>query len=310
MSWEVYLPIARHSVNIFLLLGLGGGVGFLSGLFGVGGGFLMTPLLIMVGISPTVAAASDSNQIVAATASGSFAHYRMGNVDIKMGILLLVGSLAGGNIGVEIIKILRHLGSASFFIKITYVVMLGIVGTYMFTESLQSLRKRPDEDEAVQAASQDSLYVRLGKMLPWQMHFDKSNVTLSPLMPFGVGLFVGTLAAIMGLGGGFVMVPLMFYVLRMPMHLVVGTNLFQEAVLCANVTIMQAITNHVVDLVLAVILLLTSSVGAQFGARFSARLRADQLRILLAIIILLVMLKIFLGLVLTPHFMLDVKGGH
>jgi hypothetical protein len=309
MHWKLYLPIARHSINILWLLGLGGGVGFFSGLFGVGGGFLMTPLLIMIGIAPTVAAASDSNQIVAATASGTFAHYRMGNVDIKMGVFLLAGAFVGGNIGVEIIKILRHLGSAAFFIKVTYVVMLGGVGSYMFVESLQSLRRAPGEEDTTHAVSKPPLYVRLGSALPWPMHFEKSDVVISPLMPLAVGLFVGTIAAIMGLGGGFVMVPLMFYVLRMPMHLVVGTNLFQEAFLCSNVTIMQAATNHVVDLELALILLVASSVGAQFGARFSARLRAEQLRILLAIVILLVMLKIFLGLILPPEFMLDVKGG-
>lgn len=310
MLGQLYLPIARHTIDIFWLLSLGGGVGFFSGLFGVGGGFLMTPLLIMIGIPPTVAAASDSNQIVAATASGSFAHYRMGNVDVKMGVLLLIGAFAGGSIGVEIIKILRHLGSAAFFIEVTYVVMLGIVGSYMFFESLQSLRKQPGENDMIQVASETSLYVRLGQALPWQMHFEKSDVMISPLLPLAVGLFVGTIAAIMGLGGGFVMVPLMFYVLRMPMHLVVGTNLFQEVFLCANVTVMQAVTNHVVDLVLALVLLVASSIGAQFGARFSARLRADQLRILLAVVILLVMLKILLGLVLPPTFMLDVKGGH
>jgi uncharacterized membrane protein YfcA len=309
MIWEVYLPIARHSVNILLLLGLGGGVGFFSGLFGVGGGFLMTPLLIMAGIPPTVAAASDSDQIVAAATSGAFAHYRMGNVDIKMGIILLGGTLAGGSLGVEIIKVLRGLGDADFFIKITYVVMLGIVGSFMLVEGLQSLRKESDESETVLEPSKIPLYLRLGKALPWQMNFEKSGVSVSPLMPFAVGGFVGTLAAIMGLGGGFIMVPLMFYLLRMPMHLVVGTNLFQEVFLCANVTVMQAVTNHVVDLVLALVLLLASSVGAQFGARFSARLRAEQLRILLAIVVLLVMLKIFLGLILSPEFMLDVKGG-
>ena len=310
MFWEIYLPIARHSVNILLLLGLGGGVGFFSGLFGVGGGFLMTPLLIMAGIPPTVAAASDSDQIVAAATSGAFAHYRMGNVDIKMGIILLGGTFAGGTVGVETIKVLRGFGDADFFIKITYVVMLGIVGSFMLVESLQSLRKKADESEIVDEPPKVPPYIRLGKALPWQMNFEKSGVSISPLMPFAVGGFVGTLAAIMGLGGGFIMVPLMFYLLRMPMHLVVGTNLFQEVFLCANVTVMQAATNHVVDLVLALVLLLASSVGAQFGARFSARLRAEQLRILLAFVVLLVMVKIFLGLILSPQFMLDVKGGH
>jgi uncharacterized membrane protein YfcA len=210
---------------------------------------------------------------------------------------------------VEIIKMMRSLGEADFFIKITYVIMLGIVGSYMFFESLKSLRTKPVGLGPTEGSLKKPLYVRLGQALPWQLHFPKSDVTLSPLLPFGVGGFVGMIAAIMGLGGGFIMVPLMFYLLRMPMHLVVGTNLFQEAFLCANVTFIQAITNHVVDLVLAFALLVGSSIGAQFGARFSRRLHPDQLRLLLAIIVLGVMVKIFIGLILAPHLMLDMKGG-
>lgn len=269
----------------------------------------MTPLLIMAGIPPTIAAASDSNQIVAATASGSYAHYRMGNVDVKMGLILLFGGFVGGTIGVRVIKVLRALGDADFFIKITYVVMLSVVGSYMLYESIQSRRCEAAADQAQIGPLRPSRFRRFIAALPGQTHFKKSGVTLPFFLPFLVGGFVGTLAAIMGLGGGFIMVPLMCYVLTMPMHVVIGTNLFQEVFVCANVTIMQAASNHTVDLVLALILLIGSSIGAQLGARFSRRLKADHLKTLLACIVLAVMVKILLGLVLTPHYLLDFKGG-
>jgi uncharacterized membrane protein YfcA len=309
MFWNFYLPIAGHSINIFMLLGLGAAVGFLSGLTGVGGGFLMTPLLIMAGIPPTIAAASDSNQIVAATTSGTYAHYRMGNVDVKMGIILLTGGFLGGTVGVQIIKVLRTLGNANFFIKVTYVVMLTLVGSYMLVESIRCRRREAGLGQPLADPSGPSRFRRFIASLPGQTHFAKSDVTLPFILPFLVGGFVGMLAAIMGLGGGFIMVPLMCYVLNMPMHVVLGTNLFQEVFVCANVTIMQASSNHTVDLILALILLIGSSIGAQLGARFSLRLKADHLKTLLACIVLAVMVKILLGLVLTPHYLLDFKGG-
>ncbi|RJR35166.1 MAG: sulfite exporter TauE/SafE family protein [Deltaproteobacteria bacterium] len=309
--WNLYLPIAGNSINILLLFGLGGAVGFLSGLFGVGGGFLMTPLLIMAGIPSTVAAASDSNQIVAASTSGTFAHYRMGNVDFKMGFLLLLGGVVGGTLGVQLIKLLMALGNADFVIKITYVVMLGVVGFYMFLESLQSLRKKAVAVEARKTEpGRPSAYARAIQALPWQMQFDKSGVTFSAIVPLFLGILVGILAAIMGVGGGFIMVPVMVYMLRMPMHVVVGTSLFQILFTCINVTIMQSITNHTVDLVLALILLVGSTLGAQVGAKLSRRLKADQLKILLASIVLVVMVQILVGLILTPHLLLGYKGGH
>ena len=311
MSWSLYLPLAGNSINILVLFGLGGAVGFLSGLFGVGGGFLMTPLLIMVGIPSTVAAASDSNQIVAASTSGTYAHWRLGNVDFKMGLFLLVGGVIGGTLGVQLIKVLRALGNADFVIKITYVVMLGVIGIYMFIESLQSMRKKPVESKRVAAEpAKVSRYARLVQALPYQMKFDKSGVTLSLLMPLILGVFVGILAAIMGVGGGFIMVPVMVYMLRMPMHVVVGTSLFQILFTCINVTVMQAISNFTVDLVLAIILLLGSTIGAQFGVRLSKRLKADQLKILLASIVLLVMVQMLVSLILPPHLLLAHKGGH
>ena len=308
MLWHLYLPIAGSSINVLLIFSLGILVGLLSGIFGVGGGFLMTPLLIMIGVPPTVAAASDSNQIVGASTSGTLAHYRLGNVDFKMGILLLIGGVAGGTVGVQIIKILRAVGNADFLIKITYVLMLGFVGSYMFLESLQALRKK----KAAQAvpAAKESKYARLLGKLPWQTDFPTSGVRLSVLMPLGLGVFVGILAAIMGVGGGFIMVPVMVYLLRMPMHVVVGTSLFQILFTCINVTILQAYSNHTVDFVLALILLLGSTLGAQFGAKISKKLGGDQLKILLASIVLLVMVKMLLSLLLTPHIMVAYMGGH
>jgi len=307
MLWHLYLPIAGNSVNVLLIFAMGGMVGILSGIFGVGGGFLMTPLLIMAGIPPTVAAASDSNQIVGASTSGTLAHYRLGNVDFKMGIVLLIGGVIGGTMGVQIIKILRHLGDADFLIKVTYVLMLGFVGFYMFIESLQALKK---DKVTVVAAKKESRYARLVKQLPWQVDFDKSGIRLSILMPLVLGTFVGVLAAIMGVGGGFIMVPVMVYLLRMPMHVVVGTSLFQILFTCIDVTIMQAYTNHTVDFILALILLLGSTLGAQFGAKISKRLKGDQLKIFLASLVLLVMVKMLFDLLITPHVMLAYKGGH
>jgi uncharacterized protein len=311
MNFSIYLPIAANSINAFLLLGLGGLVGFLSGLFGVGGGFLLTPLLIMFGIPPTVAAASDSNQIVAASASGTYAHYRLGNVDFKMGIVLLIGGLIGGTLGVQLVKILRATGNADFVIKITYVAMLGIIGGYMFMESLQSLKKAPLAEEIPASVQKPpSLYARLITSLPFKVHFDKSGITISFIVPLLLGSLVGVLAAIMGVGGGFIMVPIMVYMLRMPMHVVVGTSLFQIFFTCVNVTVMQATINHTVDFILALILLVGSSLGAQIGARISKRLKGDQIKILLAVIILVVMIQMLLGLVLSPKLLLSYKGGH
>ncbi|MGD8896591.1 MAG: sulfite exporter TauE/SafE family protein, partial [Acidobacteriota bacterium] len=255
MNIFLYLPIAEVSVNIFALLGMGLTIGFLSGLFGVGGGFLLTPALMMLGIPPTIAAASDSNQIVAATTSATYAHWRLGNVDVKMGFLLLSGGLCGGSLGVEIIKLLRQIGNADFLIKICYVVMLGIVGFYMFQESLRSLR-RPAIGPSDLGAERPESAPGLLLALPWKTHFAMSGVTISVLVPIMVGFLVGMLAAIMGVGGGFIMVPALVYILRMPVHVVIGTNLFQEIFLCMSITFMQAELNHTVDFVLALVLLL------------------------------------------------------
>jgi len=308
MNLSIFLPVAGNSVNILLLLGLGALVGFLSGMFGVGGGFLMTPLLIMIGVPPTVAAASDSNQIVAASASGTYAHARARTVDFKMGVLLLIGGVLGGSVGVWLIKLLRALGQADFLINITYVVMLGGIGSYMFFESLTSLRKKPGETVKTQA--KQSVYARMMRLLPFKVHFERSNVTISVIMPLVLGVIVGALAAIMGVGGGFIMVPIMVYLLRMPMHVVVGTSLFQILFTCANVTVLQAAMNHTVDIVLALLLLLGSVVGAQIGTKAGQRLNADQLKILMAVIVLVVMVKMLFGLLHAPASLVAYQGGH
>lgn len=303
----LYLPVALTSINVLIPVGLGLAVGLLSGLFGVGGGFLMTPLLIMLGIPATVAAATDSNQIVAASTSGTYAHWKIGNVDFKMGIYLLVGGFVGGLAGVQGIKVLKAMGNADFVIKITYVLMLGIVGTYMFIESLQSMKKKKTEDAK---PAKDNAMVKFLKSLPLQTHFEKSGVTHSVLVPIIFGGFVGILAAVMGVGGGFLMVPVMVYILRMPMHVVVGTSLFQILFNCIEVTFLQAYTNHSVDFILAVLLLLGSTLGAQVGAVFGRKLKADQLKVILAGIVLLVTVKMVFDITLSPSLLLGLGGGH
>jgi uncharacterized membrane protein YfcA len=305
----IYLPVAGVSVNIVLLLGLGLLVGFLSGLFGVGGGFLLTPLLMMIGIPPTVAAASDANQIVAASTSGTFAHWRLGNVDFKMGVILIIGGIVGGTLGVQLIKILRATGNADFVIKITYVIMLGVIGSYMFQESLKNLRPWPMRMAKARPETK-SWFARFNEALPFTINFEKSGVKLSVFMPLILGTLVGVLSALMGVGGGFIMVPVMVYMLRMPMHVVVGTSLFQVLFTCINVTFMQSYYNHTVDLVIAIILLAGSTTGAQIGARISSRLKADHLKIILASIVLLVMVKMAIGLLLPPSTLLSFGGGH
>ena len=270
----------------------------------------MTPLLIMMGIPPTVAASSDSNQIVGASTSGTLAHFRLGNVDIKMGFLLLIGGIAGGTVGVQIIKILRQLGNADFLISITYVLMLGFVGGYMFLESLQAMRKSSQGRQTAPSSKKESVYARMVRTMPFQTDFKRSGIRISVLMPLVLGTLVGILAAIMGVGGGFIMVPVMVYMLRMPMHVVVGTSLFQILFTCINVTVMQATQNHTVDFVLALLLLLGSALGTQVGAKVGKKLGGEQLKILLASLVLIVMFKMLFDLLVQPDILLAYMGGH
>jgi len=298
---SIFLPVAGISINIWILIGAGSLVGFLSGLLGVGGGFLLTPILMLVGIPPTVAAASDSCQIVAASSSGVAAHFRLGNVDFKMGITLLAGGLVGAGFGVQIIKVLRALGDADTLITITYIVVLGLVGGSMFAASLQNLRRGPMAAKIHRPPSRPGLL----KRLPLQVYFQRSNVRHSLLVPFLLCVAVGILASIMGVGGAFMMVPMMVYLLGMPAHVAVGTSLFQTLFTCAGVTYMQSTANHTVDLVLALLLAVGSTIGAQIGARLTRFMRGDQLLIILASLALLVFLKMVIGVLVTPANLLS-----
>jgi len=308
---NIYLPIAELSVNIFLLLGMGGAVGFLSGMFGVGGGFLMTPLLIFIGVPPMVAVATEANQIVASSVSGVVAHTRRKNVDFKMGSMLLIGGVVGSTGGVWLFSALKELGQIDLVIKLSYVIFLSSVGGLMFVESLRAiLRNRSAGGNGVGHKRKD--HSGWQHKLPFKMRFRRSKLYISALLPITIGVIVGILSAIMGVGGGFIMVPAMIYLLGMPTSVVVGTSLFQIIFVTANVTILQATTNQTVDVVLALLLLIGGVIGAQFGARAGMKLQGEQLRILLAIMVLGVCIKLAFDLVVTPDdlFNLSTGGGH
>ncbi|PTX57139.1 hypothetical protein C8N43_1805 [Litoreibacter ponti] len=303
---QIYLPIAEVSVNAFLLLGLGGLVGILSGMFGVGGGFLMTPLLFFIGIPPAVAVATEANQIVASSFSGVLAHLRRKTVDLRMGTVLLVGGLVGAAIGVQVFAALREIGQVDLLVKLCYVVFLGIIGGLMFLESLRAIR-RSKNPTALPARKKHGLV----HALPFKMKFRTSGLYISVIPPLLVGLFVGVLAAIMGVGGGFIMVPAMIYLLGMPTKVVVGTSLFQIIFVTAFTTLLHATTNYTVDMALAVLLLVGGVVGAQIGTRIGLRLKAEQLRILLSIMVLAVCGKLALDLLIMPSELFSIgTGGH
>lgn len=294
---QIYLPIAETSVNIFLLLGLGGLVGFLSGMFGVGGGFLMTPLLIFVGIPPTVAVASEANQILASSISGGMAHFQKRGVDIRMGCVLLAGGLLGSAVGVQLYAVMREIGQIDLMISLCYVVFLGVIGLLMMIESIRAIHARQIGRHIPARRPGQHNWIH---GLPFKMRFKVSHLYTSIIPPILIGFFVGILAAVMGVGGGFIMVPAMIYLLRMPTNVVIGTSLFQIIFVSAAVTIMHAVKNQTVDVVLATILIIGGVVGAQIGARLGQKLRGEQLRALLALIVLGVGLKMLSDLLFMP----------
>ena len=306
ISFAIFLPIASISINGCLLIAIGGLIGLLSGLLGVGGGFLLTPILMMIGVPATVAAASGTNAMVATSSSGAAAHFRLNNVDVRMGIVSLVGGLLGSAIGVQCIKVLRELGDAELAITLTYIIMLGVVGGFIFHDSLRKLRRGVMAPKVHHPAWSRPILNRL----PLQMNFPRSGVQHSVLVPFALCIVVGLMTAIMGVGGGFMLVPIMVYLLRMPAHVAVGTSLFQILITCAGVTLMQAATNQTVDLVLALLLGAGSTIGAQIGARMSRLLRGEQLMILLGILALGVTLKMAIGISIPPANPLDKAGAH
>ncbi|MEE8352105.1 MAG: sulfite exporter TauE/SafE family protein [Rhodospirillales bacterium] len=303
---QIYLPIAELSVNVFLILGMGAGVGFLSGLFGVGGGFLLTPLLIFIGIPPAVAVATEANQIVASSISGVLAHWKRGIVDFKMGLVLLIGGIVGSSFGVWLFGILRAMGQIDLTIQLSYVLFLSIVGGLMLVESINAIVKR--KQKKTQKLHQH--YWIHG--LPFKVRFRKSRLYISITLPLGIGFLVGILAAIMGVSGGFVMVPAMIYLLGMPTAVVVGTSLFQIIFVTANVTVLQAVNTQTVDVVLAMLLLTGGVIGAQIGARFGNKMQGEHLRGLLALIVLSVCAKIGFDLISTPLdlYSIGLPGGH
>ena len=304
---QIYLPIAEVSVNAFLLLGLGGIVGVLSGMFGVGGGFLMTPLLFFIGIPPAVAVATEANQIVASSFSGVLAHLKRQTVDLRMGGVLLVGGLVGAAVGVEVFTLLREMGQVDLLVKLCYVVFLGLIGGLMFIESLRAIR-RSRAPGTTKVIRKQRTWIHA---LPFKMKFRTSGLYISVIPPLVVGVLVGILAAIMGVGGGFIMVPAMIYILGMPTKVVVGTSLFQIIFVTAFTTLLHATTNYTVDMILAVLLLIGGVIGAQIGARIGVKLKAEQLRILLATMVLAVCGKLALDLLLTPAEIYSIgTGGH
>jgi uncharacterized membrane protein YfcA len=293
---DIYLPIAEVSIDLFVLLGLGGAIGFLSGVFGVGGGFLLTPLLIFIGVPPPVAVASSANQLVGASVSGAIAHWRRGNVDFKMGAVLLLGGFAGSLLGVWLFTVLKRLGQIELAISVLYVVLLGTLGGLMVYESARSILRTRRPGAAPRRLHQHTWL----HGLPLKTRFRRSKLYISALLPVALGFGVGVLSAILGIGGGFIMVPAMIYMLGMPTAVVPGTSLLQIIFVAADVTVLQAYTNRTVDAVLALLLLIGGVLGAQIGSRFGTRLRGDQLRFLLALMVLAVAAKLAYDLSVRP----------
>jgi len=295
---QVYLPIAEISVNVFLLLGLGAGVGFLSGMFGVGGGFLMTPILIFLGVPPPVAVSTQANQIIASSASGALAHFRRRSLDVKMGLVLTAGGAGGAVFGVQLVGLLSRLGQIDLVISLCYVGFLGVIGGLMFVESVLALRRRGRPGAGARAGKRRKR--GLIDALPLKTRFPVSGLYMSVLPPLAIGLLVGTLVAVMGVGGGFIMVPAMIYLLRMPTSIVIGTSLFQILFVTSLTTLLQATQNQTVDVVLAAILIVGGVIGAQLGARAGQKVRAEELRTALALIVLGVCAKLAWDLASTP----------
>ncbi len=305
---QIYLPIAEISLNLYLLLGLGLGVGFLSGLLGVGGGFLMTPILIFLGIPPAVAVSTQANQIMASSVSGALAHWRRKSLDVKMGTVLIIGGMFGSILGVQIFSYLQSLGQIDLVISLCYVGFLGVIGSLMLVESVNAIRRRMSGNPPPKRKRRKR---RLIDALPFKTRFPVSGLYMSVIPPLAIGFLVGLLAALMGVGGGFVMVPAMIYILRMPTSVVIGTSLFQILFVTALTTFLQAAQNQTVDIVLAAILIVGGVVGAQFGVKAGAKVKGEELRAGLALLVVAVCLKLAWDLAATPNdlYVLIEAGG-
>jgi len=303
---EIYLPIAEMSVHWIIILGMGFAVGYLSGLFGIGGGFLLTPLLIFYGIPPGVAVATTASQVTASTFSGVITHWRKKTLDLMMGAVMLSGGLVGTAVGVYIFGVLRRMGQSEFSVSASYVILLGSVGTLMLNEAVRTLRAaRSGQSASLRKPGQHNWI----HGLPFKLRFRQSRLYISAIPPIALGFVVGLLSAIMGVGGGFLMVPVMIYVLRMPTNVVVGTSLFQVLFVTASATVLHAIDNYSVDIVLALFLILGGVLGVQFGVRMGARLRGEQLRLWMAILVLAVAARLLYEMVATPASVYSITVG-
>lgn len=301
---EIYLPIAEMSVHWLVLLGMGGAVGFLSGMFGVGGGFLLTPLLIFYGIPAEVAVATTASHLTASSMAGAVAQWRRRVIDFRMAGVMLAGGLAGALFGVQLLALLRRLGQADVVVSAGYVILLGFVGSLMLRESLRTLRA--SRAGVPHPRPERHLWMH---RLPLKMRFRQSRLYMSILPPLFLGLIVGVLSSILGVGGGFVIVPAMIYLLRMPTAVVVGTSLVQIVFVTAITTVLQAMSNYTVDIMLALFLILGGVVGAQYGVRMAARIKGEMLRLLLAVLVLAVGARLFYGLVVTPRDLYTLAAG-
>jgi len=297
---EIFLPIAHMDVNLFLIVSFGFIVGLLSGLVGVGGGFLITPLLIFTGVPPLVAVATGSAQIVGTSAAGSYAHWRLGNVDFKMAILLLLGSWTGGGLGVFLARALQQSGQFGNIVTFLYVVLLGFIGVSMLIESVNAVRRRKGSSTAGTSTDKTKSQKSWMSKLPMQVSFPVSGLQLPAIVPLILGIGVGVLTSLMGVGGGFIMVPIMLYMLKMPTKVVVGTSLFQLLFTTAVVATMQAGINMSVDPFLALTLILGSILGTHWGTLLGVKLPAEQLRLVLALVVVGVAIKMLWGLLVTP----------
>ncbi len=292
----LYLPIAEIPVDPLVIIAMGAAVGFLSGMFGVGGGFLMTPLLIFYGIPPAVAVGTEASQIVASSVSGVLAHLKRKTVDFQIGGFLVIGGAAGSGVGILIFRALRESGQVETLISVSYVVFLGIIGALMMIESARALLRAPNQKRRARKRRSPAWMAAL----PFAMRFRTSGLYISPIPPIILGAFVGMLAAMMGVGGGFIMVPVMLYILNMPTNVVVGTSLFQIIFVTAITTVLHAAANQTVDIVLALLLITGGVIGAQLGARAGVKLKAEHLRALLALIVLAVCARLLIDLALPP----------
>ena len=294
----IYLPIAELSVNLFVLLAMGAAVGFLSGMFGVGGGFLITPLLIFYNIPPAIAVATGANQVIASSFSGALSHMKKGTIDFKLGTVLLGGGVVGSTVGIYVFTLLRSLGQLDLFVSLLYVALLGTVGGLMLVESVRAIRRARDgAAPTLKKPGQHNWIHRL----PLKMRFRASKLFVSVIPVIGLGAGIGFLSSIMGVGGGFIMVPALIYLLKVPTNVVVGTSLFQIIFVAAYTTIVHASTNYTVDVVLAFMLMIGGVAGAQYGAKAGQRLRGEQLRALLALLVLAVALRLAFDLFVRPQ---------